>query len=60
MDLPTLVKAELQQGTPFLSMARLWRDQRKQNEARELLAPVWALFTGGLTAQNLRPWYCRR
>jgi predicted ATPase len=26
-------------------MARLWRDQGKQGEARELLAPVYGWFT---------------
>ena len=29
------------------SMARLWRDQGKRNEARELLAPVYGWFTEG-------------
>jgi predicted ATPase len=28
-----------------MSMARLWRDQGKRNEARELLAPVYGWFT---------------
>ena len=28
-------------------MARLWRDQGKRNEARELLAPVYGWFTEG-------------
>ena len=31
-----------------MSMARLWRDQGKRDEARELLAPVYGWFTGGL------------
>jgi class 3 adenylate cyclase/predicted ATPase len=30
-----------------MSMARLWRDQGKRAEARELLAPVFAWFTEG-------------
>jgi len=29
--------------------ARLWRDQGKRDEARELLAPVYGWFTEGLT-----------
>ena len=29
------------------SMARLWRDQGKRDEARELLAPVYGWFTEG-------------
>jgi hypothetical protein len=28
-----------------ISMARLWRDQGKRDEARELLAPVYGWFT---------------
>jgi hypothetical protein len=28
-------------------MARLWRDQGKQQEAHDLLAPVYAWFTEG-------------
>jgi hypothetical protein len=30
-----------------MSMARLWRDQGKRVEARELLAPVYGWFTEG-------------
>ena len=36
------------------SMARLWRDQGKLREARELLAPVYASFTEGLDTLDLR------
>jgi predicted ATPase len=32
-----------------MSMARLWRDQGKLSEARELLAPLYGWFTEGLT-----------
>jgi hypothetical protein len=32
-----------------MSMARLWRDQGKRVQARELLAPVYDWFTEGLT-----------
>jgi hypothetical protein len=28
-------------------MARLWRDQGKRDEARDLLAPVYGWFTEG-------------
>jgi hypothetical protein len=31
-----------------MSMARLWRDQGKRDEARELLAPVYGWFTEAL------------
>jgi predicted ATPase len=36
------------------SMARLWRDQGKRNEARELLAPVYGWFTEGFDTLDLR------
>jgi len=36
-------------GTPRLSMARLWREQGKRNEAREFLAPVYGWLPKGLT-----------
>ena len=32
-----------------MSLARLWRDQGKVQQARELLAPVYGWFTEGLT-----------
>jgi predicted ATPase len=37
-----------------MSMARLWRDQGKQNEARELLAPVYGWFTEGFDTLDLK------
>jgi predicted ATPase len=37
-----------------MSMARLWRDQGKQDEARELLAPVYAWFTEGFDTLDLK------
>ena len=49
-----------QQGTKFwevraaMSMARLWRDQGKRDEARALLAPVYGWFTEGLDTRDLR------
>ena len=36
------------------SMARLWRDQGKRNEARELLAPVYGWFTEGFDTPDLK------
>jgi predicted ATPase len=36
------------------SMARLWRDQGKRNEARELLAPVYGWFTEGFDTLDLK------
>ena len=35
------------------SLPRLWRDQGKRAEARDLLAPVYAWFTEGLDPQDL-------
>jgi predicted ATPase len=37
-----------------MSMARLWRDQEKRKEARELLAPVYGWFTEGFDTRDLR------
>ena len=36
------------------SMARLWRDQGKRDEARELLAPVYRWFTEGFDMLDLK------
>ena len=37
-----------------MSMARLWRDQGKRKEARELLAPVYNWFTEGFDTADLK------
>ena len=37
-----------------MSMARLWRDQGKRDEARELLAPVYGWFTEGFDTPDLK------
>jgi predicted ATPase len=37
-----------------MSMARLWREQGKQDEARELLAPVYGWFTEGFDTLDLK------
>ena len=37
-----------------MSMARLWRDQGKVQQARELLAPVYGWFTEGFDTRDLR------
>ena len=36
-----------------MSMARLWRDQGKREEARELVAPVYGWFTEGFDTRDL-------
>jgi class 3 adenylate cyclase/predicted ATPase len=37
-----------------MSMARLWRDQGKSQQARELLAPVYGWFTEGFDTLDLK------
>jgi predicted ATPase len=37
-----------------MSLARLWRDQGKVSEARELLAPVYGWFTEGFNTRDLK------
>jgi predicted ATPase len=37
-----------------ISLARLWRDQGKRDEARELLAPVYGWFTEGFETLDLK------
>ena len=37
-----------------MSMARLWRDQGKRSEARDLLAPVYGWFTEGFDTLDLK------
>ena len=37
-----------------MCMARLWRDQGKREEARELLAPVYGWFTEGFGTRDLK------
>jgi predicted ATPase len=36
------------------SFARLWRDQGKRDEARDLLAPVYGWFTEGFETLDLK------
>jgi predicted ATPase len=54
-----LAVARSQQAKSFelraaMSMARLWRDQGKRDEARELLAPVYGWFTEGFDTLDLK------
>ena len=37
-----------------MSLARLWRDQGKVQQARELLAPVYGWFTEGHSTRDLK------
>ena len=54
-----LTVARQQQAKSFelraaMSLARLWRDQGKVLQARELLAPVYGWFTEGFDTRDLR------
>ena len=54
-----LAVARAQQATSWelrasMSMARLWRDQGKRDEARDLLAPVYGWFTEGFDTLDLK------
>ena len=54
-----LALARLQQTRSWelraaMSMARLWRDQGKREEARELLVPVYGWFTEGFDTRDLK------
>jgi len=37
-----------------MSMARLWRDQGKSQQARDLLTPIYGWFTEGFDTLDLR------
>ena len=37
-----------------MSLARLWRDQGKSQQARDLLAPVYGWFTEGFDTRDLK------
>jgi predicted ATPase len=37
-----------------MSLARLWRDQGKMQQARELIAPVYGWFTEGFDTRDLK------
>jgi predicted ATPase len=37
-----------------MSLARLWRDEGKPQQARELLAPVYGWFTEGFDTRDLK------
>jgi predicted ATPase len=56
---PALTVARQQQANSWelratMSMARLWRDQGKLSETRELLAPLYGWFTEGFGTCDLK------
>jgi predicted ATPase len=46
--------AKLWELRAAMSLAQLWRDQRKRIEARDLLAPVYNWFTEGFDTADLK------
>jgi predicted ATPase len=46
--------AKLEELRAAMSMARLWRDQGKRDEARDLLGPVYGWFTEGFDTLDLK------
>jgi predicted ATPase len=55
----TLTRTRAQQAISWelraaVSMARLWRDQGKREEGRDLLAPVYGWFTEGFDTLDLK------
>jgi hypothetical protein len=48
------MSAKAWQLRAVMSLARLWRDQGKRAEARDLLAPVYGWFTEGFDTADLR------
>ena len=49
-----LAVARKQQAKSSMSLARLWRDANKLQQARELLAPIYGWFTEGFDTLDLK------
>jgi predicted ATPase len=47
-------RAKLWELRTVLSLSRLWRDQGKRAEARDLLGPIYNWFTQGFDAPDLK------
>ena len=47
-------KAKMLELRAAMSLARLWRDQGKRQQARKLLAPVYEWFTEGFDMRDLK------
>jgi len=54
LDVARKQKAKSFELRAAISIARLWRDQGKRNEARELLAPVYGWFSEGFGTRDLK------
>jgi predicted ATPase len=46
--------AKLWELRAAVSLARLWRDQGRRAEARDLLAPIYGWFTEGFDTPDLK------
>jgi predicted ATPase len=54
IDIARRQSARLYELRAASSLARLWRDQGKRAEARELLAPIYGWFTEGFDTPVLQ------
>jgi hypothetical protein len=54
MEWATIAATLLASKRAWSGLARLWRDQGKVSEARELLAPVLRVVNGGLDTRDLK------
>jgi predicted ATPase len=54
LEIARLQDAKLWEIRAATSLGRLWRDQGKRHEARDLLAPVYGWFTEGFDAPDLK------
>jgi predicted ATPase len=54
INVASVQRAKLLELRAAMSMARLWRDQGKPQQARELLAPVYGWFTEGFETRDLK------
>jgi predicted ATPase len=54
LDVARKQQAKYRELRAAMSLARLWCDQGKRDEARDLLAPVYGWFTGGFDTRDLK------
>jgi predicted ATPase len=54
LDVARKQQAKYRELRAAMSLARLWRDQGKRDEARNLLAPVYGWFTEGFDTLDLK------
>jgi predicted ATPase len=57
--LAAIAVAQAQQARSFelraaMGLGRLWRDEGRHNEARDLLAPIYGWFTEGFNTPDLQ------